>query len=222
MKKVEEIRKRLAQRRIDAEGGWITINGTHVLTDKDGNLTGSVGDKISSSSKGSSNSGNSSKGKGNKISSSDCKKLNELNSNATNGGKGDKAKAREILNKAPVGQKLYCKGERGLRFTIEKTGEKDWTAKYSNGESSVLSTNYVSSWFYWNYTSPNYTVVSDKPFDDGNSKATTPSKSVAVKPRNPNDRSIIGGRKAGPAERTKANVRATGNKWANENWNSTH
>ena len=43
------------------DGGWITINGTHVKTDKEGNLTGSVGKKIAASSKGGSSKKGSSK-----------------------------------------------------------------------------------------------------------------------------------------------------------------
>ena len=55
MSKLEEIRNRHLKHskmggveRSD-DGGWITINGTHVMVDKDGNLTGPVGEKIASS-----------------------------------------------------------------------------------------------------------------------------------------------------------------------------
>lgn len=47
-KKIEGIRLRHKSRMDD---GWITINGTHVMVDKDGNLQGEVGKKISGTSK---------------------------------------------------------------------------------------------------------------------------------------------------------------------------
>lgn len=54
--------------------GWITINGTHVMVDKEGNLSGKIGEKISGTSKGKTSSSggkNSSSGSSDKKSSSD-------------------------------------------------------------------------------------------------------------------------------------------------------
>ena len=54
MRTLEQIRKdfhdRKGRKRLD--DGWITINGTHVQVNEEGQLHGSVGEKISSTSKG--------------------------------------------------------------------------------------------------------------------------------------------------------------------------
>ena len=43
----------LAKGGFQTDEGWITINGTHILTDKEGNLTGKVGEKINETSESS-------------------------------------------------------------------------------------------------------------------------------------------------------------------------
>lgn len=93
LQEIERIRSTLCER-LDADEKWVTIKGTHVLIDKEGNLQGEVGKKISSSSKKSGNktAGSASKKSGNNTAGSASKKVKLL------ADKLDHARDVEALN----------------------------------------------------------------------------------------------------------------------------
>ncbi len=80
--------------RMDAEEKWITVNGTHVKVDKEGELSGAVGKKISSTSKTTKKSSGPSK----KGVSSAAKRITDIIKKIDDGSVPDMSGAEQIMD----------------------------------------------------------------------------------------------------------------------------